>query len=59
LRRARPRHADDRGVFGGAGYGEAAGVALVAGKQFGEIVVRKNKMFDLVFDEAGGIKQNR
>jgi chromatin segregation and condensation protein Rec8/ScpA/Scc1 (kleisin family) len=31
-------------------------VALVQEKQFGEIVVRKHKMFDLVFDEAGGIK---
>src|SRR6202011_1246334 len=30
-------------------------VALVQEKQFGEIVVRKHKMFDLVFDEAGGI----
>jgi segregation and condensation protein A len=32
-------------------------VALTQEKQFGEIVVRKHKMFDLVFDEAGGIKQ--
>jgi segregation and condensation protein A len=32
-------------------------VALVQEKQFGEILVRKHKMFDLVFDEAGGIKQ--
>jgi segregation and condensation protein A len=32
-------------------------VALAQEKQFGEIVVRKHKMFDLVFDEAGGIKQ--
>ncbi len=32
-------------------------VALVQEKQFAEIVVRKHKMFDLVFDEAGGIKQ--
>ena len=31
-------------------------VALAQEKQFGEIVVRKHKMFDLVFDEAGGIK---
>ena len=31
-------------------------VALVQEKQFGEIVVRKHKMFDLVFDEEGGIK---
>jgi len=31
-------------------------VALVQEKQFGEIVVRKHKMFDLVFDESGGIK---
>jgi len=32
-------------------------VALVQEKPFGEIVVRKGKMFDLVFDESGGIKQ--
>jgi segregation and condensation protein A len=32
-------------------------VALVQEKQFGEILVRKHKMFDLVFDEHGGIKQ--
>ncbi len=32
-------------------------VALVQEKQFGVIVVKKGKMFDLVFDEAGGIKQ--
>jgi segregation and condensation protein A len=32
-------------------------VALVQEKQFGEILVHKHKMFDLVFDEAGGIKQ--
>ncbi len=32
-------------------------VALVQEKQFGEIVVRKHKMFDVVFDEAGEIKQ--
>jgi segregation and condensation protein A len=32
-------------------------VALVQEKQFGEILVRKHKMFDLVFDESGGIKQ--
>jgi segregation and condensation protein A len=32
-------------------------VVLVQEKQFGEILVRKHKMFDLVFDEAGGIKQ--
>jgi segregation and condensation protein A len=32
-------------------------VALAQEKQFGEIVVRKHKMFDLVFDEQGGIKQ--
>ncbi len=32
-------------------------VVLVQEKQFGEIVVRKHKMFDLVFDESGGIKQ--
>jgi segregation and condensation protein A len=32
-------------------------VALVQEKQFGEILVRKHKMFDLAFDEGGGIKQ--
>ena len=32
-------------------------VALVQEKPFGEIVVRKGRMFDLVFDESGGIKQ--
>jgi segregation and condensation protein A len=32
-------------------------VALVQEKQFGEILVRKHKMFDLVFDESGRIKQ--
>ncbi len=32
-------------------------VALAQEKQFGEIVLRKHKMFDLVFDESGGIKQ--
>src|SRR5881296_3340719 len=32
-------------------------VALVQERMFGEIVVRKHKMFDLVFDESGGIKQ--
>src|SRR5467141_2366929 len=32
-------------------------VALVQEKQFGDILVRKHKMFDLVFDEGGGIKQ--
>jgi segregation and condensation protein A len=32
-------------------------VALVQEKQFGDILVRKHKMFDLVFDEVGGIKQ--
>jgi len=31
-------------------------VALAQEKQFGDIVVRKHKMFDLVFDENGGIK---
>src|SRR4029077_2397554 len=31
-------------------------VALVQEQQFGEIVVRRHKMFDLVFDESGGIK---
>ena len=32
-------------------------VALVQEKQFGDILVRKHKMFDWVFDESGGIKQ--
>src|ERR1700716_1318703 len=32
-------------------------VALAQETQFGDIVVRKSKMFELVFDEAGGIKQ--
>src|SRR3989441_601778 len=32
-------------------------VLLVQEKQFGEILVRKHKMFDLVFDESGGIRQ--
>jgi segregation and condensation protein A len=32
-------------------------VALGQEQQFGEIVVRRHKMFDLVFDESGGIKQ--
>ena len=31
-------------------------VALMQEKQFGDIWVRKHKMFDLVFDESGGIK---
>src|SRR5256884_8947317 len=31
-------------------------VALVQEKQFGDILARKHKMFDLVFDESGGIK---
>src|SRR5256884_4623131 len=31
-------------------------VALVQEKQFGDILVRKHKMFALVFDESGGIK---
>ena len=32
-------------------------VALVQEKQFGDILVRKHKMFDLIFDESGGIRQ--
>jgi len=32
-------------------------VALAQEKPFGEILVRKHKMFDLAFDESGGIKQ--
>jgi segregation and condensation protein A len=32
-------------------------VALAQEKQFGEIVVKKGKSFDLVFDQGGGIRQ--
>jgi segregation and condensation protein A len=32
-------------------------VALAQEKQFGEIVVKKGKSFELVFDESGGIRQ--
>jgi segregation and condensation protein A len=32
-------------------------VVLAQEKQFGEIVVKKGKSFDLVFDESGGIRQ--
>jgi segregation and condensation protein A len=32
-------------------------VGLAQEKQFGEIVVKKGKAFDVIFDEAGGIKQ--
>jgi segregation and condensation protein A len=32
-------------------------VALVQEKQFGEILVRKHKMFDAVFDESGAVRQ--
>jgi segregation and condensation protein A len=32
-------------------------VLLVQEKQFGEIVVKKGKSFDVVFDESGGIRQ--
>src|SRR3984893_9155680 len=32
-------------------------VALVQEKQFGEISLRKHKMFDVVFDEHGGIRE--
>jgi segregation and condensation protein A len=32
-------------------------VALVQEKQFGAILLRKHKMFDLIFDEQGGIRQ--
>src|SRR5213594_3410694 len=32
-------------------------VALAQEKEFGEIIVRKHKMFDVVFDESGEIKQ--
>jgi segregation and condensation protein A len=32
-------------------------VVLMQEKHFGEILVKKHKMFDLAFDESGGIKQ--
>src|SRR6202166_1000683 len=32
-------------------------VALVQEKQFGAILLRKHKMFDVIFDEQGGIRQ--
>jgi segregation and condensation protein A len=32
-------------------------IAMAQEKQFGEIVLRKHKMFDAVFDESGAIKQ--
>jgi segregation and condensation protein A len=32
-------------------------VALIQEKQFGEILVRKHKMFDAVFDENGAVRQ--
>jgi chromatin segregation and condensation protein Rec8/ScpA/Scc1 (kleisin family) len=32
-------------------------VALIQEKQFGGIVLRKAKMFDVVFDEQGGIRE--
>src|ERR1700735_3719826 len=32
-------------------------IALAQEKQFGEIVVKKGKSFDLVFDENGGVRQ--
>ena len=32
-------------------------VVLAQEKQFGEIVVKKGKSFDLVFDESGGVRQ--
>jgi segregation and condensation protein A len=32
-------------------------VALIQEKQFGEILVRKHKMFDAVFDETGAVRQ--
>jgi hypothetical protein len=30
---------------------------LAQEKQFGEIVVKKGSAFDVIFDEAGGIRQ--
>jgi len=32
-------------------------VAFMQEKQFGAILLRKHKMFDLIFDEQGGIRQ--
>src|ERR1700676_4255076 len=32
-------------------------IALIQEKQFGEILVRKHKMFDAVFDETGAVRQ--
>src|SRR5712672_1035971 len=32
-------------------------IAMVQEKQFGEIVLRKHKMFDTVFDESGAVRQ--
>jgi chromatin segregation and condensation protein Rec8/ScpA/Scc1 (kleisin family) len=32
-------------------------VALVQEKQFGEILLRRDRRFDTVFDESGGIRQ--
>jgi len=32
-------------------------IAMVQEKQFGEIVLRKHKMFDTVFDETGAVRQ--
>jgi segregation and condensation protein A len=32
-------------------------IAMAQEKQFGEIVLRKHKMFDAVFDESGAIRQ--
>jgi hypothetical protein len=30
---------------------------MVQEKQFGEMVLRKHKMFDTVFDESGSVRQ--
>jgi len=32
-------------------------IALAQEKQFGEIVLKKGKSFELVFDESGGLRQ--
>ena len=32
-------------------------VAMIQEKQFGEILLRKAKMFDIVFDENGALRQ--
>src|SRR5438874_531501 len=36
---------------------ELQAVAMIQEKQFGEILLRKAKMFDIVFDENGALRQ--